>query len=359
MHCVLQACVTLVACKHMFKCNVGDVPSDTPAGTVAMIKTMRSVSRSINTSIVKQSSDREFRFAHEGVRYISPSDDLPGLVIPGDTIAVAFTVGTLYVHAPLCVCPVHHNNNNCAKTVYVQVQKPNGEEFLDVHLGEIVQITFGWHKQGSKAREIVLDCALIHNPHLQFTMRWYVGVLKDPESDSLELLRDPVTGNKLYTLPLKCTEGYNWAIHNSSTKDGMVLTAVSCTRVVGTPHWALDTACELEANEIAIVSMRAPSGEAYACVGDGKAMTTTTGGLSDIGKTLYGEQDDDTKETVQRAKAARAKYEKAAATRKLNKKLQQEQQAILAEKEMEQQKQGRLDRDSRVRRASGNNKVKI
>ena len=66
-------------------------------------------------------------------------------------------------------------------------------------------------------------------------------------------------------------------------------------------------------------------------VGDGKAMTTTTGGLSDIRKTLDGE----------------------------NKKLQQEQQAILAEKEMKQQKQVRLDRDNRVSRASRATKVKI
>ena len=55
------------------------------------MKHARALASQVNTAIVKQSTDREFRFAQEGVRDISAVNAL-GIVGPNDVMAVAFTV---------------------------------------------------------------------------------------------------------------------------------------------------------------------------------------------------------------------------------------------------------------------------
>ena len=139
-----------MACLFICQCDVGDVPIDTAAGVVEFVKRVRVVARAINTSIAKQSNDREFRFAVENVRHLAASDDLPGVVRPGENMAVAFVVGTLYVIYLICLLMYSPPDTTMVITISMQIVKDDGDEYLDVHLGEIVQLTLAFRKNGIK-----------------------------------------------------------------------------------------------------------------------------------------------------------------------------------------------------------------
>ena len=83
---------------QLFRCGVGDVPDDAEEGALDKVKRVRKIARRINTSIMKQSNDRDYRFAHEGIRGTAAMDWKPGMVRAGDTMAVAFVVGTHQIH---------------------------------------------------------------------------------------------------------------------------------------------------------------------------------------------------------------------------------------------------------------------
>ena len=233
--------------------------------------------------------------------------------------------------------------------MYLQIVKGSGEEYLDVHIGEIVQLTWSWRRQNGKGKHVLLDRALIDEPHVHYTMRWYEAMRKDPKN-SFEPLRHTETGEKLYTIPLTCKEGYNWAVHNSDAKNGIVLTKVSITQIAGTSYWGLDKDCEIAANQMAIDSMRDSCGEEFACVGDGRGgMTTKPSQLRDIEMSVDGKQDEHTREVAQRARAARVERgQKAAATRKQNKEKQQQLEAVRADQARMTQEQGNAGRAGRV-----------
>ena len=318
---------------------------------MAFLKLARSVARTLNAAIIKQSQDRECRFAHEGVRHLSASEDTLGVVRPGDTMAVAYVVGT---HHVLLLHNSYGPTINTMSIVISQIRKGNGEEYLDVHLGEIVQLTFSYRKTSGKPKNALLDRALIDDPNLEYTMRWYDAVRMHSESNQPKRSEG---GEKLYTIPLACKEGYNWSVHNSdSTSGGTVLTMVAITQIKDTPYWALDKDCEKEANEIALDSMMS-CGDKFEFVGDGRegnGMTTTTSDLGDTNEPADGKQDQHTKETMQRLQAARqARGQKAAATRLRNLEMKKQMEAQLTELERKQKEKNKTGRDSRVHERQG------
>ena len=229
----------------------------------------------------------------------------------------------------------------------MQIRRHDGSEYLDVHIGEIAQLTFAYRKADGKPKGDVLEAAMFDEPHLQYTMRWYQSVQKDPSS--LEPMRSK-DNEKLYTLPISCKEGFNWSVHNSDAKDGLVLTQVAMTQIPGTGVWALERSCELEANCLAIDSVRQTLGESFAEVGDKDFMTTTVADLMDIAGSADGEQNDSTKATAERLRASRntVRGQKAAATRRQNILAKKQVAEELAEAERVRLAEDHSGRDTRV-----------